>query len=146
MRISAIFAVMMSLASCAAVPPSPEKLVIHGSNVNSSPTHYARSSESTIEARALRLASLEGDNWALHLAVVRADGERPTVTAVYALGSLMPYIPVSAEGAREDGYIPMSRAIFKALSETGLKVEILGGDNRLHMVEVPAQTFAFFFQ
>lgn len=92
------------------------------------------------------MASLEGDNWALHLAVVRADGERPTVTAVYALGSLMPYIPVSAEGAREDGYIPMSRAIFKALSETGLKVEILGGDNRLHMVEVPAQTFAFFFQ
>ncbi|MDJ0639747.1 MAG: hypothetical protein QNJ20_12985 [Paracoccaceae bacterium] len=145
MRVFAVFTAMMLLASCAAVSPSPKKLAIHGPNVKSSPTHYARSSESTIEARGLRLARPEGDDWAVHLSIVRADGERPSVTAVYALGTLMPYIPVSAEGAREDGYIPMNEAIFKALSETGLKVEMLGADNRLHVVEVPARTFAFFF-
>ncbi len=57
----------------------------------------------------------------------------------------MPYVTVSNQGAREDGYIPMNEAIFKALSETGLKIEMLGSGNLLHVVDVPTRTFAHFF-
>ena len=85
---------------------------------------------------------MEGEDWVLHLAIERGDGKAPDVTAAYALGTPMPYTPVSAEGARETGYIPMSREIFRALSATGFRVELLSGDNRLHVIQVPARTFA----
>ena len=143
MRFFVIFAAVLLLAGCAVHPPPHQKLAIQGPDVSASPTFVARSSQSTIEARGLRIASRKGEEWVLHLAIEGADGRAPDVTAVYALGTPMPYTPFSADGAREAGYIPMSRDIFEALSETGFKVEILGGDKRLHVIEVPARTFAY---
>ena len=146
MRFLLVPVVATLIASCAAHPIPNQKLATQGSNVRSSPLFVARSPNRLIEARTLRIALRNKEEWLLHLAIEREDGRAPGVKAAYALGSPMPYTPILAEGARESGYIQMSKEIFKALSESGLEVDLLDSEDRLHNVKVPARIFAHFLE
>lgn len=142
MRLFLMFILGVPLAGCVLQSPGPQKLALQGSHIGNLPAFVSRSPETLIEARALKIVSVDSVHWLLLLSIERLDGETPDVTAVFALEALMPYVSLSSDGPREEGYIPMSGAVFEALSKTGLEVGLQDGDNRLHTMRVPARTFS----
>ena len=142
MRFILIFTLVVILAGCAMRSPSPQKLVVQAAQTEALVAYVTRTRHISIEARAGNFSTNESDRWLLLVTTERQDGRAPEVTAAYAFGALIPYIRTGSVGAREEGYIPMSRDAFKALSQTGMKIELLDGESRLHAANVPAVVFA----
>ena len=144
MRFFLTFLLLTALASCGARTSAPQKFAFNDSNVLASPVFATRTPANVIEAKAVRVNDSGTESWMLHLTINRLDGAGPDITAVYAFDALMPYVRLSASDGREEGYVPMSKSIFAALSKSGFKAKLLGSDNRAYVVDVPARTFVHF--
>ena len=142
MRFFSILYFTIALAGCAIQSPSPQKLVVPATQAETSTAYVTSTQFGSIEVRTASVESDDADRWVLMVTTERRDGRSPDVTAAYALDALIPYIRMDSDGGRERGYIPMNRKTFEALSRTGMKIELLDGENRLHTANVPAVAFA----
>ena len=101
-------------------------------------------SAAVVQARVIRTNGLDAEYF-VQTQVKRTDGQRPDVSAVYAFGTVIPYlklqIPAPADPFMETGRIPMTQAIVASLAQTGLSVQMRDGD-RLHSVLIPANAFS----
>ena len=125
-----VFAILfLALAACA-----PSKMVPSGPVMHQSSLVTERHGDALVMASAVAMGGSSGMEYVVHLSVALPAND---IEYAYAFDTPMPYIAETGSS----GFITMSQALFRKLSQTGFDVVLVGGTNT-YSITIPGTAFS----